>query len=49
MRPLYIDKLNGNDELSIEQDENGYDEHFGIPKTDFGKGMVGNSSYELPE
>lgn len=40
MRPLYIDKLNGNDELSIEQDENGYDEHFGIPKTDFGKGML---------
>lgn len=35
-----IDKLNGNDELSIEQDENGYDEHFGIPKTDFGKGML---------
>ena len=30
----------GNDELSIEQDENGYDEHFGIPKTDLGKGML---------
>jgi len=32
-----IAKLNGNDDLSIEQDDDGYDEHFGIPKTDFGK------------
>lgn len=35
-----IAKLNGNDDLSIEQDDDGYDEHFGIPKTDFGKGML---------
>lgn len=35
-----IAKLNGNDDLSIEQDDDGYDEHFGITKTDFGKGML---------
>jgi LPXTG-motif cell wall-anchored protein len=32
--------LNGNDKLSICEDTNGYDEYFGIPKTNFGKGTL---------
>ena len=35
-----IDKLNNNDTLSINEDENGYDECFGIQKTNFGKGAL---------
>lgn len=35
-----INKLNGNDELTISVDNNGYDEYFGIEKTDFGHGTL---------
>lgn len=35
-----IAKLNGNDKLSICEDTNGYDEYFGVPKTNFGKGTL---------
>lgn len=35
-----IDRLNGNDKLSIYGDYNGYDEHFGIEKTDMGRGTL---------
>lgn len=35
-----IDKLNGNDDLSIASDKNGYDEYFGVRKTDFGRGTL---------
>ena len=35
-----IDKLNGNDKLLINDDKNGYDEYFGIEKTDFGRGTL---------
>lgn len=35
-----IDKLNGNEKLSINDDDNGYDEYFGINKTDFGRGTL---------
>ncbi len=35
-----ITKLNGNEDLSIAQDDDGYDEQFGVKKTDFGKGML---------
>jgi hypothetical protein len=35
-----IDKLNDNEDLSISKDENGYDEYFGIEKTDFGRGTL---------
>ena len=35
-----IDKLNGNDELTISSDDDGYDEYFGVEKTDFGRGML---------
>lgn len=35
-----IDKLNGNDELSICSDENGYDQYFGINKTNMGRGTL---------
>lgn len=35
-----ISKLNGNDMLSIYGDTNGFDEYFGIPKTDLGKGTL---------
>lgn len=35
-----IDKLNNNDKLSICEDTNGYDEYFGINKTNFGKGAL---------
>ncbi len=35
-----IDSLNGNEDLTISEDENGYDEYFGINKTDFGRGTL---------
>lgn len=35
-----IDCLNGNDTLSISEDENGFDEAFGISKTNFGRGAM---------
>ena len=35
-----LDKLNGNDKLSICWDGDGYDEYFGVPKTEFGKGAL---------
>ena len=34
-----IDKLNNKDGIFIESDDDGYDEYFGIEKTDFGRGM----------
>ena len=35
-----IDCLNGNDALSIAEDGNGFDEAFGISKTNFGRGAM---------
>ena len=35
-----IDCLNGNDALSIGEDKNGFDEAFGISKTNFGRGAM---------
>lgn len=35
-----IDALNGNRTLSVNTDNNGSDTHFGIPKTDFGRGTL---------
>ena len=35
-----IDCLNGNDALSISEDGNGFDEAFGISKTNFGRGAM---------
>lgn len=35
-----IDCLNGNDALSISEDKNGFDEAFGISKTNFGRGAM---------
>lgn len=35
-----IDCLNGNRDLVIDQDKNGCDTYFGIPKTDFGRGTL---------
>lgn len=35
-----IDCLNGNDALSISEDKNGFDETFGISKTNFGRGAM---------
>lgn len=35
-----IDSLNGDDSVKISGDGNGYDEYFGIPKTDFGRGVL---------
>ena len=35
-----IDSLNGDDKRKISGDGNGYDEYFGIPKTDFGHGAL---------
>lgn len=35
-----ISKLNNKEELSIAEDDDGYDEHFGIERTNFGKGML---------
>ena len=35
-----IDRLNGDDSLSIADDENGYDEKMGVSQTDFGRGTL---------
>lgn len=35
-----IDSLNGKDELTISEDKNGYDLHYGIEKTNFGRGTL---------
>ena len=35
-----IDSMNGDDKRKISGDGNGYDEYFGIPKTDFGHGTL---------
>lgn len=35
-----IDALNGNEKVKISNDSNGYDEYFGVPKTDFGRGAL---------
>lgn len=35
-----IDALNGNTQLSLAADANGYDQQFGIPKTNFGRGTL---------
>ena len=35
-----INSLNGDDKRKISGDGNGYDEYFGIPKTDFGHGAL---------
>ncbi len=35
-----IDKLNASDKLTISFDKNGYDEYFGIEKTEFGRGTL---------
>lgn len=35
-----IDRLNGVENFVVWTDENGYDEYFGIPKTNFGRGTL---------
>lgn len=35
-----IECLDGNDDLAVVSDANGYDEYFGIPRTDFGRGAL---------
>ncbi len=35
-----IDKLNGDENLSISEDSNGFDEYFSVPKTNFGRGTL---------
>lgn len=35
-----INQLNGNENLSIAEDNNGYDEYFGVVKTNFGRGTL---------
>ncbi len=35
-----IDCLNGNEALTIYEDENGYDQYFGVDKTNFGRGTL---------
>lgn len=35
-----IDRLFGNEDLSIGEDEKGYDHYFGVPKTNFGRGTL---------
>lgn len=35
-----IDSLNGDGSLSIAEDTKGYDRHFGIPESNFGRGML---------
>ena len=35
-----IDCLNGNSQLIVNEDSNGYDQHFGVQKTDFGRGTL---------
>lgn len=43
-----INKLNDNEKYSISSDKDGYDEYFGIEKTDFGKGtlIIRHKNYE---
>lgn len=43
-----IDALNGNTNLSINEDSNGYNQYFGIPKTNFGRGtlIVRHTNYQ---
>lgn len=43
-----IDQLNGNEQLFVCDDINGYDERMGIPKTDFGRGtlIIRRTDYE---
>lgn len=43
-----INCLNGREQLSIAEDSDGYDERFGIPKTNFGRGalIVRQTNYE---
>ncbi|WP_407723727.1 hypothetical protein [Ruminococcus sp. JL13D9] len=35
-----IDKLNNDENLSISEDSNGFDEYFSVPKTNFGRGAL---------
>lgn len=35
-----IARLNNNEDLLINEDSNGYDEYFGIPRTNFGRGTM---------
>lgn len=35
-----INALNGSEALSINDDDNGYDQHFGVAKQDFGRGTL---------
>lgn len=35
-----IDKLNDDENLSISEDSNGFDEYFSVPKTNFGRGTL---------
>lgn len=35
-----IDRLNGNDKLSIARDKKGWDQKFGVDQQDFGRGML---------
>lgn len=35
-----IDSLSGDESIKVADDSNGYDEYFGIPKTDFGHGTL---------
>jgi tetratricopeptide (TPR) repeat protein len=35
-----IDALGGNEKLVINEDENGYDQYFGVKKTNFGRGTL---------
>lgn len=35
-----INKLNGQEDYYINADENGFDQYFGVPKSNFGRGML---------
>jgi len=35
-----IDCLNGNEQLSITEDKNGWDQHLGVAQQNFGRGML---------
>lgn len=35
-----IDQLNGNSDVTIDKDPNGYDQRFGVPQQDFGRGAL---------
>lgn len=43
-----IDALNGNTDLSVCADTDGYDQYFGVPKTNFGRGtlIVRHTNYQ---